>query len=200
MADTSQPTTYDYASPGQWRINFDRLPLTTWFCTNANIPGITLGEAQFPTPMSDMPLAGDKLTFDTLNIQFIVDEELKNYRELWEWLVGIGFPKAHSQFSDVLSLSKLNPTLPGATRQVLLTAPPDGGPRDNPTPSETPIYSDATMIFYNSKNLAKVFIHFKDLFPTSLGGIDMMVDSGDIEYIRVDASFRFMYYEFESAI
>ena len=93
MSNTSQPTTYDYASPNQWRIRFDRLPLVTWFCTNANIPGITLGEAQFPTPMSDMPISGDKLTFDTLNIQFIVDEELKNYREIWEWLVCIGFPK-----------------------------------------------------------------------------------------------------------
>ena len=103
MSNTSQPTTYDYASPNQWRIRFDRLPLVTWFCTNANIPGITLGEAQFPTPMSDMPISGDKLTFDTLNIQFIVDEELKNYREIWEWLVGIGFPKQHSQFSSVLS-------------------------------------------------------------------------------------------------
>ena len=108
MADTSQPTVFDYASNTQWRINFDRLPLITWFCTNANIPGVTLGEAQYPTPMSDMPLSGDKLTFDTLNIQFIVDEELRNYRELWEWIVGIGFPKSHSQWSNVLSKSKFS--------------------------------------------------------------------------------------------
>ena len=161
--------------------------------------GITLGEAQFPTPMSDMPLSGDKLTFDTLNIQFIVDEELRNYRELWEWIVGIGFPKNHSQFSNVLSQSKLNVNLPGATRQTLQSAPPDGGPRDNPAYSETPIYTDATMVFYNSKNIAKVEISYKDLFPTSLGGIDLMVDSGDVEYIRVDASFRFMYYEFATS-
>ena len=194
MADASQPTTYDYASPNQWRINFDRLPLTTWFCTNANIPGITLGEAQFPTPMSDMPISGDKLTFDTLNIQFLADEELKNYREMWEWLVGLGFPKQHSQFSDVLSESKLNTVLPGASR---MTYSNQAGQKTTLTDGAS--YSDATMTFYNSKNIAKVEVHFRDIFPTSLSGIDLTTDTSDVEYIRVDASFRYLYYEFKNA-
>lgn len=194
MADASQPTTYDYASPNQWRINFDRLPLTTWFCTNANIPGITLGEAQFPTPMSDMPISGDKLTFDTLNIQFLADEELKNYREMWEWLVGLGFPKQHSQFSDVLSESKLNTVLPGASR---MTYSNKAGQKTTLTDGAS--YSDATMTFYNSKNIAKVEVHFRDIFPTSLSGIDLTTDTSDVEYIRVDASFRYLYYEFKNA-
>ena len=194
MADASQPTTYDYASPNQWRINFDRLPLTTWFCTNANIPGITLGEAQFPTPMSDMPISGDKLTFDTLNIQFLADEELKNYREMWEWLVGLGFPKQHSQFSDVLSESKLNTVLPGASR---MTYSNKAGQKSTLTDGAS--YSDATMPFYNSKNIAKVEVHFRDIFPTSLSGIDLTTDTSDVEYIRVEASFRYLYYEFKNA-
>ena len=194
MADASQPTTYDYASPNQWRINFDRLPLTTWFCTNANIPGITLGEAQYPTPMSDIPISGDKLTFDTLNIQFLVDEELKNYREMWEWLVGLGFPKQHSQFSDVLSESKLNTVLPGASR---MTYSNKAGQKTTLTDGAS--YSDATMTFYNSKNIAKVEVHFRDIFPTSLSGIDLTTDTSDVEYIRVEASFRYLYYEFKNA-
>ena len=194
MADASQPTTYDYASPNQWRINFDRLPLTTWFCTNANIPGITLGEAQYPTPMSDIPISGDKLTFDTLNITFLVDEELKNYREMWEWLVGLGFPKNHSQFSNVLSESKVNTVLPGASR---VTYSNKAGQKTTLTDGAS--YSDATMTFYNSKNNPKVEVHFRDLFPTSLSGIDLTTDTADVEYIRVEASFRYLYYEFKNA-
>ena len=86
MADTSQPTVFDYATASQWRLAFNRLPKTTWFCTAANIPGISLGEASYPTPMLDTFVTGDKLTFETLSITFIVDEELQNYRELWDWL------------------------------------------------------------------------------------------------------------------
>ena len=66
MADTSQPTVFDYASPTTWRIKFARIPKVEWFCTNVNLPGITLGEAQYPTPMMDTYLTGDKLTFDNL--------------------------------------------------------------------------------------------------------------------------------------
>ena len=35
---------------------------------------------------------GDDLTFDNLEITFLVDEKLANYIELHNWLVGIGFP------------------------------------------------------------------------------------------------------------
>ena len=103
MADTSQPTVQDYATGTQWRLAFNRTPKTTWFCTAANIPGITLGEAQYPTPMTDMIVTGDKLTFETLNITFLVDEELQNYRELWDWIVGMGSPVNHSQWSTALT-------------------------------------------------------------------------------------------------
>ena len=54
MADTSQPTVFDYATGTQWRLTFNRLPKTTWFCVAANVPGIQLGEASYPTPMTDM--------------------------------------------------------------------------------------------------------------------------------------------------
>ena len=50
MADTSQPTVFDYATGTQFRVAFNRLPKTTWFCTAANVPGINLGEAMYPTP------------------------------------------------------------------------------------------------------------------------------------------------------
>ena len=102
MADTSQPTVQVYATGTQWRLAFNRTPKTTWFCTAANIPGIQLGEAQYPTPMADMVVTGDKLTFETLNITFLVDEELQNYRELWDWIVGIGTPVKHSQWTSEL--------------------------------------------------------------------------------------------------
>ena len=185
MADTSQPTVFDYASPTTWRIKFARIPKVVWFCTNVNLPGITLGEAQYPTPMMDTYLTGDKLTFETLNITFLVDEELQNYRQLWDWMVGIGAPKKLSQFSAALTGGS-NPTSQMPTS-------------DGTTPSESGLYDDATLIVYNSKNIAKVNIHFKQMFPTSLSGLAYAQDATDVDYFRADASFRFMYYEFETS-
>ncbi len=193
MADTSsqQPTVYDYATGTQWRLAFNRLPKTTWFCTAANIPGISLGEAQYPTPMADIMLTGDKLTFETLTITFIVDEELQNYRELWDWMVGIGAPKSHDQWTAVLSEGD------GAVRQF---GQNDRDPRTKLTYEESNLYSDATLIVYNSKNIAKVNVQFKNMFPTSLSSLEYSQELTDVEYFHATASFRYLYYEFETVI
>ena len=190
MADTSQPTVFDYATGTQWRLAFNRLPKTTWFCTAANIPGISLGEAQYPTPMSDMFITGDKLTFETLNITFIVDEELQNYRELWDWITGIGFPVKHSEWETALAKGD------GAIRTL---AAPDDDPRTKITFEESQLYSDATLIVYNSKNIPKVEVKFKNMFPTSLSSLEYSQELTDVEYFKASATFRYLYYEFETS-
>ena len=192
MADpsTQQPTVYDYATGTQWRLAFNRLPKTTWFCTAANVPGITLGEASYPTPMVDMFLTGDKLTFETLNITFIVDEELQNYRELWNWLVGIGSPVSHDQWATALTQGD------GAVRQF---GTEDIDPRTKVTYEESNLYSDATLIVYNSKNIPKVDVKFKNMFPTSLSALEYSQDLSDVEYFKASATFRYLYYEFETS-
>ena len=191
MADpsTQQPTVFDYATGTQWRLAFNRIPKTNWFCTAANVPGITLGEAQYPTPMSDMFVVGDKLTFETLNITFLVDEELQNYRELWDWIVGIGSPVNHSQWETTLSKGD------GAIRSF---ATPDADPRTKSTYEESNLYSDATLIVYNSKNTAKVNVQFKNMFPTSLSALEYSQELTDVEYLKASATFRYLYYEFET--
>ena len=192
MADpsTQQPTVYDYATGTQWRLAFNRLPKTTWFCTAANIPGITLGEAQYATPMSDVILSGDKLTFETLNITFIVDEELQNYRELWDWIVGMGSPINHSQWETTLAKGD------GAVRTFGTS---DADPRTKSTYEESNLYSDATLIVYSSKNQPKVNVQFKNMFPTSLSSLEYSQESTDVEYFKATATFRYLYYEFATS-
>ena len=192
MADTStfQPTVLDYATGTQWRLAFNRLPKTTWFCTAANIPGITLGEASYPTPMLDTFVTGDKLTFETLNVAFIVDEELQNYREIWDWMVGIGAPVSHDQWATALTQGD------GAVRQF---GTDDADPRTKATYEESNLYSDATLIVYSSKNQPKVEVKFKNMFPTALSSLEYSQESTDVEYFHATASFRYLYYEFETS-
>ena len=193
MADplALQPTVFDYATSTQWRISFNRIPKVDWFCTTANIPGITLGEAMYPTPMADMFVTGDKLTFETLNITFIVDEELQNYRELWDWLVGIGFPKNHSQWSSELAKGSGTTLMSSSVATAL-----DPNSRIKATASEAQLYSDATLIVYNSKNIPKLQIEFKDAFPTSISALEYTQEATDVEYFKASATFRYTYYEF----
>ena len=94
-----QPTALDYSSPTQFRFLINQLPKVQYFTTEANIPGISIGDGVMNTPLKDIPLLGDKLTYEDLAISFIVDENLENYIEMHNWLTGIAFPKDRSQFS-----------------------------------------------------------------------------------------------------
>ena len=45
-----QPPKLDYSSPTQFKFSINQLPKVEFFTTAANLPGINLGDAIFPTP------------------------------------------------------------------------------------------------------------------------------------------------------
>ena len=104
-------------------------------------------------------------------------------------MVGIGFPKQHKQWETALSA--------GTSELVQMSVSPDSGARDNPTYSEDTLYSDGSLVIYNSKNNPKVELSFYSMFPTSLSGLNFSQQEADVEYLRADASFRFLYYDFK---
>ena len=76
-----QPETIDYSAPSQYRFSILQLPKVQFFTTACNIPGISMGEAIFQTPFKDIPILPEKVSYETLNIEFLVDENLENYRK-----------------------------------------------------------------------------------------------------------------------
>jgi hypothetical protein len=182
------PSKFDYASPIQFRFKMTKLPTVEFFVQTANIPGITLGDTTMPTPLKEISMPGDKLTYQTLEVSFLVDENLNNYKEIHDWMTGIGFPQDHKQFADVLAT--------GSDRFSGSTASTAAVGSGKPAPlSEGGIYSDATLIVLNNKNIAKTEIRFQNVYPTSLGSLSYDIKASDVDYLQVSASFNYMYYD-----
>jgi len=182
------PSKLDYASPIQFRFKMTKLPNVEFFVQTANIPGITLGEVSMPTPLKDIPMPGDKITYGNLDVSFLVDENLNNYKEIHDWITGLGFPEDHKQFSDLLAT--------GSDRFSGSTASTSSTGTSTPQPlSEGGIYSDATLTVLNSKNIAKTEIRFQNVYPVTLGGLSYDIKASDVSYLQVNASFNYMYYD-----
>ena len=180
---TREPTVLDYASPVQFRFKCSKLPKVEFFCQTANIPGIGLGEAVIDTPLKSIPFPGDKVTYQDLAISFLVDENLNNYKEIHDWIIGLGAPQNHTQFSTLRDTG--TDRFPGqTTNSPNNNAVPDGG-----------TYSDATLTVLNSKNIAVTEIRFHNIFPTSLGALSYDVQASDVNYLSVGVDFSYMYYE-----
>ena len=182
-----QPTELDYADPTKFAFKIMKLPTVEFFITQANIPGVNLGESIFPTPLKQIPVQGDDLTFDNLEISFLVDEKLTNYRELHQWLVGIGFPKARSQFSSFKSEnSDVFPTGSQVKGETTSTGVPTG------TQS---MFGDATLTVMTSKNNPIMEVRFSDLYPVSLSALQFDQQLTDTTYLTASCTFTYKLYE-----
>ena len=182
-----QPEVLDYASPTQFRMAINQLPKVEFFITACNLPGINLGEAVFPTPLKRIPIQGDELTFENLSVSFLVDENLQNYKELHDWLIGIGFPQSRQQFKNFRSQTA---NRPGATR---------GNSQDigdvQPATPISPMFSDGTLTILSNKNNPVVEVRFEELSPVALGALAFDQEATDVQYLKATADFNYKYYE-----
>ena len=188
---TRQPTKFDYAEPTKFKFTIIKLPKVEFFVTTANLPGISLGVAEQITPLKDIPLPGDRLQYDTLNVQFLVDENLENYREIHGWLTGVGFPKNYEQFQNVqgAATDRFPTTENVGTSKEL-------GEIKKATQDEGGLYSDATLFVLTSKNNSNLEIRFRDLYPISLSGLDFNQQATDVNYLTASVTFEYKIYEF----
>jgi hypothetical protein len=180
-----QPDQLDYASPTQFRFGVHQLPKVEFFTVGANLPGISAGVATQATPFKDIPLMGEKLTYENLSISFIVDEYLENYISLHNWMIGIGFPEKREQFRtfrDVTSNTPAGGKSPTVDRIGKATA-------------DRAMYSDAFLQILSNKNNPIVEVNFENVFPVSLSALDFSQAATDVEYMVATAEFAYQIYE-----
>ena len=186
-----QPTKFDYASPTQFKFQIQKLPKVEYFTTACNIPGIRLNATVQPTPLADIPLPGDTISFGDLEITFLVDENLENYREIHGWMYGIGFPKARTQFAALVDANK--DRFPTTGRDSKATDP---GKVKYGAQAIGPIFSDAALNVLTSKNNANIEVRFNDIFPSALSGLNFSQTADDFDSLTATVPFKYKLYEF----
>lgn len=169
----SQIENRNFLSPTGFKFVLKRSPKVAFFCNQANIPDITLGIANQPSYLKDIPTPGDKIEFGDLSLRFLVDENLENYMEIQNWIRGLGYPESMDEFTRLESEAVIQPNYIGKG--------------DN-------IYSDGTLQILSSNLIANFQVFFKDLFPYSLSTITFDATQTDIQYFTADVSFKYTIY------
>lgn len=179
--DAGNPSELDYLKPNGFRFQIHNIPNVSYFCQSANIPDITLGEVQTPTPLVDYFTPGEKVNFGVLNIRFLIQEDMTNYKELYNWLIGLGNPEKTEQYTNFIQSQ--NYRFPLANERAVEQLAP---------------FSDASLFVLDSNNNPQLRIVFEDSFPIALGGLDFDISSGSTEYFQGIASFRYRQYKIEN--
>jgi hypothetical protein len=171
------PVNFDLLQSTKFRVTFERLQGLTYFCQSANLPGLSLTEIPIPTPFVDIYVPGEKLVYDTFNLTFLVDEDLRAWTEIHDWIRGLTFPTDFKEYVDLAKQSS------GSSMRRTLASKPQ--------------YSDASMSIYTNKNNVNFRIKLHEVFPTSLSTI--LFNTGDTaeNIVTAEATFRFTYYDYE---
>ena len=173
----TQLSNRNYLSPVGFKFIVTKVPKADFFSNSASIPGINLGFAQQNTYLRDIPVPGDKLTYDDFTLRFFVDENLENYLEVHNWMRGLGFPDSLAEFSSLKDDDKYI--------------------QDTSGRSPYNEYSDATLLVYNSNFNVIAKVNFRDTFPVGLSGINFDAAQEDIKYVMAEATFKYSIYDID---
>ena len=107
---TEQPKNINLLADIQFKFEISDLPNTSFFVQTVNVPGINLTEQDIPRPQH---LGFSRFTgvveYEPLNITFLIDEYLKNWIEIHDWITG-NVEKYATGVLTILS-SQMNPTI-----------------------------------------------------------------------------------------
>jgi len=69
-----------------YQFHFGKIPNTSFQLTSCPLPTISMGQMLYPTPLHDIPMPGEKITFDPCTLEFVIDENFESYLELFRWI------------------------------------------------------------------------------------------------------------------
>tara|TARA_B100001175_G_C19498256_1_gene636577 strand:- start:1575 stop:2153 length:579 start_codon:yes stop_codon:yes gene_type:complete len=158
-----------------FKFLLERCPKVDFYCNQANLPDLSLGSATQTSYLRDIPVPGDKLMYGDLNLSFMVDEDMENYLQIYQWITSLGFPESIGQYDELRNEGSLLPEK---------SATDDYHER-----------SDATLMILNSNFNTSVKIKFRDLFPTSLSGIPFNSTVEDQQYFTAQTTFKYTMFD-----
>lgn len=176
MSECLYPNNINPLSPNRFNFSITKLPDVSFFCQRVLIPSITLASIDNATPFVNNPIPGEIMTFSELTVSFLVDEKMKNYKAIYEWMIALGKPERYEQYSNFI-----NSQNSGVYSELSRN------------------YSDATVTVLDGQNVPTNSFKFYDIFPVSLDPIQLEATAMDVNYVIGAATFKYTYFTIDKS-
>lgn len=173
----------NYLSPTGFYFTVVRAPKVGFFGTQINVPSLNLPEAVQSTYLKDIPRAGDKMSFEDLTLTFMVDEDLVNFMEIQNWMRGLGYPES---LDEIYEWQK-------KTNDY-------DYPSSYQNEGALNLYSDATLLIYNSQQTPHMKVTFEDVWPSNLTLLQFDSQLTTEQFLRASVTFKYKIYNIEEVL
>ena len=176
----------NFLSPIGFEFRISKLRGVDFFCQSASIPAISMGVANQPTRLNNIYQPGDELYYEPLYIKFLIDENMKNYYQVHDWIRRITTPVASQEFTYNTGDDAVDDRIPNAARDR----------KDLAKWGENQWRSDCSLFVLSSNYRPVAEFVFKDCFPISLSTVNFDSSVSDINYFTAEVSFRYNYFNY----
>ena len=171
----------NFLSPIGFQFTIDRLRGVDFFCQSANIPAVSLGPAVTSTRLNKIQNPGDELQYEDLFIRFLVDENMKNWYQVSNWMREIATPYSTREFKyergTIPSVNKRDATYDYAS-------------------ANNQWRCDCSLLVLSSNYRVVGEFIFRDAWPTSLTTLNFDASVPDINYFTAEVSLKYNYYDY----
>ena len=161
----------NYLQPTGFRVVIDRenYPNLEFFAQSVNHPDVSMTAPSVPYPrIGNVSLPGDTVEYSELSIQFLLDEDMTSYLELYNW------------FESMVNENFAGP-----------------GARSSRNSDRVPTQADISVSILSSHNNQTKRVIYKGCSPTSLSSLQLTSIATSVEYLTFDVSFTFTGFEFK---
>ena len=82
-----QPKNRNFLSPVGFRLKLELFDGVDFFCQTANLPDVSMPFTEVQTRFRGVPIIpGGGVEYGDLTVRFIIDEDMKNYSSVWNWI------------------------------------------------------------------------------------------------------------------
>lgn len=157
-------TNKNFLSPFGYKLVLTRLPNVDFFCQSVRTPLVMLGSTSVPNPFQALQMPGTGINFGNLSISFKVDEDLQNYREIFDWIEALGITDDFQNYAALANAGSV---------------------------SSKRVFSDGSLVILSSSKNPNQELSFVEMFPVSLGGMTFNSTSTEMQYMEATAEFKF---------
>lgn len=176
----------NFLSPIGFKFAINKMRGVDFFCQSASIPSISMGDYKQGTRYNVVYQPGDELYYEPLYIKFLVDENMKNYYQVHDWIREITTPYSSREFQfdrgTLKSINKDKIRLRTTDREKIY------GNND--------WLSDCSLFILSSNYRPVSEFVFKDCFPISLTTLNFDASVPDVNYFTAEVQLRYNYFDY----
>ena len=172
----------NFLSPIGFKFAVNKLRGVDFFCQSASIPAVSMGAWEQGTRINKVYQPGDELYYEPLYLKFLVDENMKNYYQVHDWIREITTPYSAREF--------------GYDRGTLRSINKDKREKNIYVNGNNDWLSDASLYILSSNYRPVAEFIFRDCFPLSLTTLNFDASVPDVNYFTAEVKIRYNYFDY----